>query len=128
MKERAAELRAEKSGGNRKAKDLEAALEALAKLPDEDQAIGERIHAIVTESAPQLDPKTWYGMPAYAADGTVVLYFSPASKFKERYSTLGFNEPAQLDDGDMWPTSYAVTRITDEVVARITELVQRAAG
>lgn len=131
MKERAAELKAQQAGGSKSAKaqrDLEACLDAIAKLPDDERAMAERIHAIVTEVAPHLQPKTWYGFPSYARDGKIVVFFSPASKFKTRYSSLGFEEAAQLDEGDMWPVGFALHRIGDAEAARITELVTRAAG
>src|SRR5690606_22847469 len=119
------------AGGSKSAKaqrDLEACLDAIAKLPDDERAMAERIHAIVTEVAPHLQPKTWYGFPSYARDGKIVVFFSPASKFKTRYSSLGFEEAAQLDEGDMWPVGFALHRIGDAEAARITELVKRAAG
>lgn len=131
MKQRAAELKAQKTASSKAAQaehDLQACLEAIAKLPDDERAMAERIHKIVTEVAPQLTPKTWYGFPSYARDGKIVVFFSPASKFKTRYSSLGFEEAAQLDDGDMWPVGFALTRVTDTEAARITELVKRAAG
>jgi uncharacterized protein YdhG (YjbR/CyaY superfamily) len=95
-------------------------------MPEPDRAMGERLHAIITASAPALSPKTWYGMPAYAKDGKVVCYFTPASKFKERYATFGFNETANLDEGAMWPTSFALTELTPAVEARIAALVKKA--
>jgi uncharacterized protein YdhG (YjbR/CyaY superfamily) len=124
MQERVAELKAARSG---KA-DGESALRAkIAELPEPDRSMAERIHAIVTASAPGLAPRTWYGMPAWAnADGKVVCYFTPASKFKERYASFGFNPVANLDEGDMWPTSFALTRLTPAEEARIAELVRRA--
>jgi len=128
MKERAEELKAEGRKGAKKADDLEALLAKVAEMPDEDRLLAERIHAIVTSVAPQLDPKTWYGMPAYAWDGKVLCFFKPASKFGVRYATLGFSDPAQLDDGNMWPTEYAITALTDAEVARVEELVRRAVG
>lgn len=91
-----------------------------------DRALAERIHAIVTSVAPELAPKTWYGMPAYARDGKVLCFFQPAQKFGSRYATLGFSDPANLDDGPLWPTSYAVTEMTDAAVAQVEELVRRA--
>jgi uncharacterized protein YdhG (YjbR/CyaY superfamily) len=101
-------------------------LAKLAEMPEPDRAMGERLHAIITATAPALSPKTWYGMPAYAKDGKVVCYFTPASKFKERYATFGFNETANLDEGAMWPTSFALTELTPDVEARIAALVKKA--
>jgi uncharacterized protein YdhG (YjbR/CyaY superfamily) len=131
MKERAAELRAQKGrrGAADKAAAAEAdALEKIAEMPEADRAIAERVHAIVREHAPALAPRTWYGQPAYAKDGQVVCFFQAASKFGTRYATLGFNESAALDDGPMWPTAFAITGLTDDVVDRVTDLVRRAAG
>lgn len=128
MKERAEELKAAGKGGKKKADDLTALLDKLAELPDADRVMGERIHAIVTEVAPQLDPKTWYGMPAYAKDGKIVVFYKPASKFDSRYATLGFEEAAQLDDGDMWVTSYALVELGDAEAVKIKALVKKAAG
>ena len=95
-------------------------------MPQPDRGMAERIHAIVKAEAPELSPRTWYGMPAYARDGKVVCFFQGADKFKVRYATLGFNEEANLDDGNMWPTSYALTRLTDVEKKRVRELVKRA--
>lgn len=131
MKERAAELRAQKGrrGTADKAAAAEAgALETIAEMPESDRVIAERVHAIVRERAPALAPRTWYGQPAYAKDGQVVCFFQAASKFGTRYTTLGFNESAALDDGAMWPTAFAITGLTDDVVERVTDLVRRAAG
>ncbi|MBO9568936.1 MAG: DUF1801 domain-containing protein [Cellulomonas iranensis] len=131
MKERAAELRAQKGrrGAADKAAAAEAdALEKIAEMPEADRVVAERVHAIVREHAPDLAPRTWYGQPAYAKDGQVVCFFQAASKFGTRYATLGFNESAALDDGPMWPTAFAITELTDDVVARVTDLVRRAAG
>jgi len=101
--------------------------EALAKMAPKDRALGKRIHAIVTESAPGLKPKTWYGMPAYAnKDGKVVVYFRDAGKFKERYAMLGFNESAKLDDGSMWPIAFALPELTKADEAKIAKLVKKA--
>src|SRR6478672_8298722 len=109
MKERAAELRAEGKKGAKKADGLQAVLDALEKMGPEDRALAERVHVTVTETAPSLAPKTWYGMPAYAnEDGKVVVFFQDSGKFSYRYSTLGFQESANLDDGDLWPVSYAL--------------------
>ena len=122
MKERAKELKAEagKADGER------ALLAKLAEMPEPDRAMGERLHAIIKASAPDLTPKTWYGMPAYAKDGKVVCFFTPASKFKERYATFGFNATANLDEGTMWPTAFALTELTADDEARIGALVKRA--
>jgi uncharacterized protein YdhG (YjbR/CyaY superfamily) len=95
-------------------------------MPEPDRAMGERLHAIIKASAPDLSPKTWYGMPAYAKDGKVVCFFTPASKFKERYATFGFNATANLDEGTMWPTSFALTELTAADEARIGALVKKA--
>jgi uncharacterized protein YdhG (YjbR/CyaY superfamily) len=127
MKERANELRAEGKKGSKKADELQALLDAIAKMAPEDRALAERVHVTITAAAPELSPKTWYGMPAYAnADGKVVVFFQDSGKFNYRYSTLGFQDPAHLDDGEMWPTSYALTAWTDDVAKRITELVTTA--
>jgi uncharacterized protein YdhG (YjbR/CyaY superfamily) len=122
MKARAQELKAsaKKEDGER------AVLEKIAELPEADRAMGERLHAIIKASAPALSPRTWYGMPAYAKDGKVVCFFTPASKFKERYATFGFNDPANLDEGVMWPTAFALTELTPDVEARIGALVKKA--
>jgi uncharacterized protein YdhG (YjbR/CyaY superfamily) len=101
-------------------------LAKIAELPAADRAMAERLHAIITASAPALAPKTWYGMPAYAKDGKVVCYFTPASKFNSRYATFGFNDAANLDDGAMWPTSFALTELTAADEARIAALVKKA--
>jgi uncharacterized protein YdhG (YjbR/CyaY superfamily) len=127
MKERAEELRTSGRGGKKKADDAQALLTKIAEMPDDERALAERLHVIVTSVAPQLLPKTWYGMPAYAnADGKVVLFFQNASKFESRYSTLGFNDPANLDEGTMWPTTFAVTALTEADVKRVEDLVRRA--
>jgi uncharacterized protein YdhG (YjbR/CyaY superfamily) len=127
MKERAAELRASK-GGNKKAAEAERCLETIAALSQPDRGLAERIHSIVIDVAPHLDVKTWYGFPAYARDGKVVVFFKPAEKFDSRYATLGFEEAAQLDDGAMWVTSYAVTEIGAAEEKLIRTLVKKAAG
>ena len=121
MKERSRELKAEadKADGER------ALLAKLAEMPEPDRAMGERLHAIVKASAPDLTPKTWYGMPAYAKDGKVVCYFTPASKFKERYATFGFNAEANLDEGNMWPTAFALKKLTAADEKRIGALVKQ---
>ena len=122
MKERARELKAEAAHA-----DAEAALLAkIAEMPESDRAMAERLHAIITTSAPTLSPKTWYGMPAYARDGKIVCFFQSADKFKARYATLGFNEDAQLDDGPMWPTAFALKELTAASEAKIAALVKKA--
>jgi uncharacterized protein YdhG (YjbR/CyaY superfamily) len=127
MKERAAELRAEGKKGAKKADGLEAVLEAIGKMGPDDRALAERVHATVTATAPQLDPKTWYGMPAYANEaGKVVVFFQDSGKFSYRYSTLGFQDQANLDDGEMWPVSYALTGWNPEVEKKVVELVRAA--
>lgn len=127
MKERAAELRAEGRKGAKKADGLQAALDAIAKMAPDDRALAERVHVLVTKTAPDLSPKTWYGMPAYAnADGKVVLFFQDAGKFKYRYSTVGFQEDANLDDGDLWPVSYALAKWTPTVQKKLKALVKAA--
>jgi hypothetical protein len=127
MKERAKELKAEsRRKGAGKADGERDVLAKIAEMPEPDRAMAERLHAIITASAPGLSPRTWYGMPAYAKDGKVLCYFTPASKFKERYATLGFNAVANLDDGAMWPTSFAITELTAADEARIGALVKQA--
>ena len=122
MRERARELKAEAS-----AADAEAAVLAkIAEMPEADRSIGERLHAIVRASAPALSPKLWYGMPAYAKDGKILCFFQCADKFKARYATFGFNDVAHLDDGAMWPTSFALKELTAEGEARIRALVEQA--
>jgi uncharacterized protein YdhG (YjbR/CyaY superfamily) len=128
MKARTRELKAEARRGPRagKADGERDVLAKIAEMPESDRAMAERLHAIIKASAPALSPKTWYGMPAYAKDGKVVCYFTSASKFKERYATFGFNATANLDDGTMWPTSFALTELTASEEARISALVKRA--
>ena len=129
MQQRAAELRAEGKKGAKKADALQAVLDSIAAMAPEDRSLAERVHATVTSAAPGLSPKTWYGMPAYANDdGKVVVFFKDAGKFKTRYATLGFEEAANLDDGPMWPTSYALATWTPAVEKRIVELVKTAAS
>jgi uncharacterized protein YdhG (YjbR/CyaY superfamily) len=130
MKERARELKAEKRRGGRssKADGERELLGKLAEMPAADRSMGERLHAIVKENAPELSPKTWYGMPAYAKDGKVVCFFQGAAKFKSRYSTLGFNDAANLDEGAMWPTSFALKELTAAEEERIAELVRKASS
>jgi uncharacterized protein YdhG (YjbR/CyaY superfamily) len=127
MKERAKELKAEERANKTREAGERDVLEKIAEMPEPDRAMAERLHAIVTASAPDLAPRTWYGMPAYAnTDGKVVCFFTPASKFKERYATFGFNADAHLDDGSMWPTSFALTELTADVEKRIAALVKKA--
>ena len=130
MKERAAELKATKRGGSKKAAaDATALADKLAEMPDHERVIGQGIHDIVTEVAPDLLPRTWYGMPAYAdADGKAVCFFKAASKFGSRYAELGFNEQASLDDGTMWPTAYAITTLSKADEKLIATLVRKAVG
>lgn len=125
MKQRAEELRAER-GGRKKADDLQATLDAIAQMPDDDRRIAERVHAIVTREAPELLARTWYGMPAYADGKDVVCFFQARAKFGARYATLGFNDRARLDEGDMWPVAFAIIDWTDAVEERVGELVRRA--
>jgi uncharacterized protein YdhG (YjbR/CyaY superfamily) len=122
MKERAKELKAAKT----KEEGERALLEKIAEMPKPDRVMAERLHAIVTKSAPDLSPKTWYGMPAYAKDDQIVCFFKSADKFKSRYATLGFEEAANLDEGAMWPTSFALTRLTASDEKKIGALVKRA--
>jgi uncharacterized protein YdhG (YjbR/CyaY superfamily) len=121
MRERAKELKSDADG--------EALLLAkIAEMTGDDRSMAERIHAVITASAPALSPTTWYGMPAWARDGKIIAFFQPAAKFKARYSTIGFNDGAHLDDGAMWPTSYALTKLSAADEARIAELIKKAAG
>ena len=127
MKERAAELRAEGKKGAKQADGLQAVLDRIAEMAPEDRGLAERVHMTVTATAPELSPKTWYGMPAYTnADGKVVVFFQDAGKFKYRYSTLGFQDAANLDDGDLWPVSYALRKWSPEVEKKVVELVKAA--
>ncbi len=130
MKERAKELKTEKGRGAKKGKgDGEADLLAkIAEMAENDRDMATRLHAIIKAAAPDLVSKTWYGMPAYARGDKVVCFFQAAQKFKTRYGTLGFNDAARLDDGDMWPTSFALMKLTPDTEKRITALVQQAAG
>src|ERR1700722_487148 len=130
MKERAQELKAEARRGPR-AKKADGEGEVLAKIaemPKSDRAMAERLHAIIKVSAPALSPRTWYGMPAYAKDGNVVCFFQSAHKFKARYATFGFSDKANLDEGDMWPTAFALKELTAAEEARIGALVKKAAS
>jgi uncharacterized protein YdhG (YjbR/CyaY superfamily) len=122
MKERAKEL---KAAGD-KAADEQAVLAKIAEMPESDRVMAERIHAIIKANAPALSPKTWYGMPAYAKDGKVVCFFTSADKFKSRYASFGFNDDANLDEGAMWPTSFALVKLTAADEARIAALVKKA--
>jgi len=122
MKERAKELKAAKT----KEEGERALLEKIAEMPKPDRVMAERLHAIVTKSAPNLSPKTWYGMPAYAKDDQIVCFFKSADKFKSRYATLGFEEAANLDEGAMWPTSFALKRLTADDEKKIGALVKKA--
>ncbi|MEV1017843.1 hypothetical protein AB0I89_05415 [Micromonospora sp. NPDC049801] len=127
MKERAAELRAEGKKGAKKADGLQAVLDRIAQMAPDDRALAERVHVAVTTAAPELSPKTWYGMPAYAnAADKIVVFYQDSGKFNYRYSTLGFQDPANLDDGDFWPVSYALRAWSPEVEKRIVELVRAA--
>ena len=135
MKERAKEMKAAAKGRGRRGTKADKAdgesdvLAKIAEMPEPDRVMAERLHAIVKASAPDLAPRTWYGMPAYANEaGNVVCYFTPASKFKSRYATLGFNDGANLDDGSMWPTSFALTKLTAADEKRIGALVKKATG
>ena len=122
MKERAKELKA----ANLKADGLADVLAKIAEMPGADRGIGERLHAIIMESAPELEPRTWYGQPAYAIDGKVVCFFQSAEKFGTRYATLGFSDQARLDDGTMWPTSFAIAQLSPADEALIASTVKKA--
>ncbi|MFN2518908.1 MAG: iron chaperone [Jatrophihabitantaceae bacterium] len=127
MKQRTAELRAEGKKGAKKADALQAVLERIAQMAPKDRALAECVHATVTATAPELSPKTWYGMPAYSdADGKIVVFFQDAGKFNYRYSTLGFQDAAHLDDGNMWPVSYALKDWSTAVEKKVAELVKAA--
>lgn len=129
MKERAKELKAEARASMKRSEGERAVLEKIAEMPDHDRILAERFHAIVTEAAPELWPKTWYGMPAYSREGkTIVCFFQGAHKFEARYATFGFNDSANLDEGSMWPVSFALVEMTDTVEALIAELVRKAVG
>ena len=129
MKERARELQAEARSSKKRSEGERAVLERIAEMPERDRVLAERIHALVAENAPDLWPKTWYGMPAYSLAGkSVVCFFQGADKFEARYATLGFNDAATLDDGTMWPVSFALTELNEQNERRIAELVRKAAG
>ena len=124
LRERTRELKAAKKG----AEAEQAVLAAIAALSEDERPLAERVHALIREAAPELAPRTWYGMPAYAKDGKVICFFKAASKFDVRYAELGFNEPANLDDGNMWPTVFAITKLTAAEEKKILELVRTAAS
>jgi uncharacterized protein YdhG (YjbR/CyaY superfamily) len=127
MKQRAAELRAEGKKGAKKADELQAVLDSIAKMTPQDRAVGERVHATVTAAAPELSPRTWYGMPAYAdGDGKIVFCFKNSGKFNTRYSTLEFQDAANLDDGELWPVSFALHEWSPAVERKVTELIKAA--
>lgn len=131
MKERAAELKssATRGTGTKKAQaDAQDCLDKIAEMSGTDREVAETLHRVVGEHAPELAAKTWYGMPAYARDGKVVVFFKPAATFSVRYAEVGFNEFARLDDGDMWPTAFAVTALTPAVEKALVQLVTRAAA
>jgi uncharacterized protein YdhG (YjbR/CyaY superfamily) len=126
MKERAKELKAEARANQKKEEGEKDLLEKVAEMPEPDRSMATRIHELVTENAPELWPKTWYGMPAYARDGKVVCFFQSAAKFSARYATFGFNDTANLDDGNMWPASFALKKLTAAEEKRIVALVKKA--
>jgi uncharacterized protein YdhG (YjbR/CyaY superfamily) len=128
MRERAKELKAEERANKNRAAGESAVLAKIAEMPEPDRAMAERVHEIVKASAPDLSPKTWYGMPAYAKDGKVVCFFQSAQKFDARYATLGFSDVANLDEGAMWPASFALKELGAAEEAKIGALVQRAVG
>jgi uncharacterized protein YdhG (YjbR/CyaY superfamily) len=127
MRKRAAELRAEGKKGAKQADGLQAVLDGIAAMAPDDRALAERVHVVVTATAPELSPKTWYGMPAYAnTDGKIVVFIQDSGKFKYRYSTLGFQDAASLDDGDIWPVAYALLKWSPVVEKKVAELVRAA--
>src|SRR5262245_25256830 len=127
MKAHAEEIRrAGGKGAAKAAEEAQACLDKIAEMPDADRVLAERVHAIVTTTAPDLAVKTWYGMPAYAKDGKVLCFFKPAEKFKVRYATLGFSDAAALDDGNVWATEFAITKLTQAEEKKIADLVRRA--
>ena len=128
MRERAKEQKAEARANQTRAEGESDVLAKIAELPEPERAMAQRVHAIITSSAPALAPKTWYGMPAYAKEGKVVCFFQSAQKFKSRYSTFGFSDEANLDEGAMWPTSFALKELTASDEARIGALVKKAVG
>ncbi len=128
MRERARESKAEARRGADREAGLADCLAKIAEMPESDRVMAERIHSVVTAVAPDLEPKTWYGMPAYARDGKPICFFKAADKFKSRYATFGFEENARLDDGTMWATSWALTKLTEADEAKIAALVKQAAS
>lgn len=126
MKERTQEIRAEASEDKNKVNGEKAVLAKIAEMPETDRSIAKRLHAIIKASAPNLSPKTWYGMPAYAKNGKVVCFFQSAKKFNSRYATFGFNDTANLDEGFMWPTSFALKKLTAAEEDKISALVKKA--
>ncbi len=128
MKNRAQELKAEARANKSRADGESEVLAKIAEMPDRDRALAERLHALIKAIAPSLSPKTWYGMPAYAKGDKIVCFFQPAEKFKTRYATLGFSDNATLDDGAMWPTTFALKELTGAEEAKIADLVKKAVG
>ncbi|MCI0521636.1 MAG: DUF1801 domain-containing protein [Chloroflexi bacterium] len=128
MKERAQELKAEARANKDKADGENALLAKIAEMPEAERAMAERLHELIKASAPHLTPKTWYGMPAYARDGKVVCFYQSAQKFNTRYATLGFSDAANLDEGDLWPTAFALKELTADGEAKIAALVKKAAS
>jgi uncharacterized protein YdhG (YjbR/CyaY superfamily) len=128
MKERAKELKAEERANKSKEAGEKDILEKIGEMPEPDRSIAMRLHELIKANASVLWPKTWYGMPAYAKDGKVVCFFQSGQKFDSRYCTFGFNDSAALDDGNMWPTSFALVKLTAEVEAKIVDLVKKAVG
>ena len=127
MRERVKEMKAEARRGTDRAEGEREVVERIARMPEPDRGLAKRIHAIVTTAAPELMPRLWYGMPAYAKDGNVVCHFQDAAKFKSRYATIGFSDKAKLDEGRMWPVAFALTELTAADEAKITALVKKAA-
>ncbi|HEX6257386.1 MAG TPA: DUF1801 domain-containing protein [Euzebyales bacterium] len=128
IRERVRELKEAGRSGRKKAGDEQAVLDKIAEMSDADRVLAERVHAVITATAPELAPRTWYGMPAYAQDGKVLCFFQGSQKFSNRYSTLGFNDPARLDDGAMWPTAFALVEWSPAVEEKVVELVKTAVG
>lgn len=128
MKERAKELKAEARENKSRAEGESDLLAKIAEMPESERAMAMRLHAIITSAAPSLAPKTWYGMPAYAKDGKVVCFFQSAHKFNARYATLGFNDTATLDEGEMWPTAFALIALNPAIETKIANLVKKAVG